>query len=338
MKLRLLIGLSMLGLAVGGWALRHTSRNNSSPTSSLAPVIHVKDSMVDLGTISLKDGPFRATYELSNWGKSPLQIESTKSSCGCTQPRFSKTVIAPGETGVVELDISPNASGLQEVSVTLTTNDPVRSQFTLYAKWTGVETMEFTPLVVDFGEIPSDSPQTSNIHYRPLIDHVEVSQVTADPPELSAVIDGDHIVVTCRPTTGPGLHQGVVRIELKPAGQRPVQIPVHWLVAAPSHSVEPAALFFGAVRPGEQRTLSFRVVDQAGSFVQPDEVTWTAPLRGADFKIETDQVSVAWNVPLTPGLISGQITVEVGGKPLVIPVSGLVQEKFEKRTHAEPAP
>ncbi len=338
MKLRLLIGLSMLGLAVGGWALRHTSRNNSSPASSLAPVIHVKDSMVDLGTISLKDAPFRATYELSNWGHELLLIESSKSSCGCTQPRFSKTEIAPGESGIVELDISPNASGLQEVSVTLTTNDPLHSQFTLYAKWTGVETMEFTPLVVDFGEIPSDSPQKTNIHFHKLLDTVEVTQVTADPPELSAVIDGDHIVVTCRPTSAPGRHQGVVRIELKPAGQRPVQIPVHWLVKAPPHSVEPAALFFGAVRPGEQHTLSFRVVDQAGSFVQPDRVTWSAPLPGADFKIEAEQVSVAWNVPLTPGLLSGQITVDVGGKPLVIPVSGLVQGTPENRTVAEPAP
>ena len=49
-------------------------------------------------------------------------------------------------------------------------------------------------------------------------------------------------------------------------------------------------------------------------------------------------MSVAWDVPLTLGLISGQITVEVGRKLLVIPVSGLVQRKSESRSVAEPVP
>lgn len=330
----LLVGLAFIGIGLGGWAVW----NDQHPANAFedAPVIHVKDSLVDLGTISLKDGPFRASYEVSNWGQSTLKIESSKSSCGCSQPRFSKTEIAPGESGVVELDISPNASGLQEVSLTLVTNDPVQSQFTLHAKWTGVEAIEFEPLVLDFGTIDQNNTPALEIHYRKLIEEIEVAQVTADPPELSAMIDGDHIVVSCHPTKGPGPHQGVVRIELKPPGQRPVQIPVHWLVAVADYTVEPASLFFGAAQPGEQRTLSFRVVDPAGNFVRPEQVSWKSPLEGAEFLIEADQVTVKWKMPQKLGLNSGQLVIDVNGNSLLVPVSGLIQGARESRK--EPSP
>ena len=330
----ILIGLAVMGIGLGGWAVWRDQQ--AAKAFENVPVIHVKDSLVDLGTISLKDGPFRVSYEVSNWGQSTLKIESSKSSCGCFQPRFSKTEIAPGESGVVELDISPNSSGFQEVSLTLGTNDPVQSQFTLHAKWTGVEAIEFEPLVLDFGTIDQNHTPALEIRYRKLIEEIEVAQVTADPPELLAKIEGDHIVVSCRPTKGPGRHQGVVRIELKPPGQRPVQIPVHWLVEAADYTVEPASLFFGAVEPGEQRTLSIRVVDPAGNFVRPEKISWKSPLEGAEFSIEADQVTVNWKMPQKLGLNSGQLAIDIDGNSLLVPVSGLIQGVRESRK--EPSP
>lgn len=63
------------------------------------------------------------TFKFKNEGKSTLIVKQVRPSCGCTEPKFTKTPIAPGGTGEVELGFdSDGFRGLQNKSARVITN------------------------------------------------------------------------------------------------------------------------------------------------------------------------------------------------------------------------
>jgi hypothetical protein len=72
------------------------------------------------------------TFNLTNSGKSDLQIRNVRSSCGCTAVAPSKKVIAPGETVPIKVTFdSRGKRGRQSKSITVITNDPKTPTSTL---------------------------------------------------------------------------------------------------------------------------------------------------------------------------------------------------------------
>ncbi|MFN0033405.1 MAG: DUF1573 domain-containing protein [Flavobacteriales bacterium] len=62
----------------------------------------------DFGKINHRE-PVRHTFYISNDGNAPMYIDSIMASCGCTEPKISKSVIMPGEK--VELEVGFNPFG-----------------------------------------------------------------------------------------------------------------------------------------------------------------------------------------------------------------------------------
>lgn len=60
----------------------------------------------DFGTIK-QDSKNKYIFTFTNTGKEPLIIESATGSCGCTVPNYPKAPVAPGATGVIEVEYSP---------------------------------------------------------------------------------------------------------------------------------------------------------------------------------------------------------------------------------------
>ena len=60
----------------------------------------------DFGTFTEKDGPQTCVFTVTNKGEEPLTILSAISSCGCTGVKWTRTSIAPGESGTVEATYS----------------------------------------------------------------------------------------------------------------------------------------------------------------------------------------------------------------------------------------
>ena len=57
---------------------------------------------IDLGTIvAEKTSKVYVNFEFSNKGHVPIVIHKVKASCGCTVPRWTKTPIEPGKSGVI---------------------------------------------------------------------------------------------------------------------------------------------------------------------------------------------------------------------------------------------
>ena len=63
----------------------------------------------NFGTFSTKNPVQKCTFTFKNVGTAPLVIHHAISSCGCTVPAYTKTPIAPGASGKV--DVTFNGTG-----------------------------------------------------------------------------------------------------------------------------------------------------------------------------------------------------------------------------------
>lgn len=87
-----------------------------------APVMTFKETEYDFGTIK-QGAVVDHVFQFTNTGKAPLIIESASASCGCTAPDWTKTPVAPGETGEVKVVFNSTGKfGQQSPTVTIRAN------------------------------------------------------------------------------------------------------------------------------------------------------------------------------------------------------------------------
>ena len=55
----------------------------------------------DFGDVNVADGPLTCTFTLTNKGSEPISIFEVVSSCGCTNVKWTRETIQPGEKGTV---------------------------------------------------------------------------------------------------------------------------------------------------------------------------------------------------------------------------------------------
>lgn len=87
------------------------------------PEIKFGKSVHDFGTFAEEKGKVTHIFEFTNTGKEDLILQDVKTSCGCTTPNWTKTPIAPGDKGQVE--VTYNAKGRPgqfTKTITVTTN------------------------------------------------------------------------------------------------------------------------------------------------------------------------------------------------------------------------
>lgn len=73
----------------------------------------------DFGDVSVQDGPLTCTFTLTNTGTQPVSIFEVVSSCGCTDVKWSRGKIQPGETGTISATYK-NEDGPMPFDKTLT--------------------------------------------------------------------------------------------------------------------------------------------------------------------------------------------------------------------------
>lgn len=86
------------------------SRNaNSAPVAQLVAVedsqapetVEFDKTVHDFGDVSVTDGPLSCTFTLTNKGTEPISIYEVVSSCGCTDVKWTKGTLAPGQSGSI---------------------------------------------------------------------------------------------------------------------------------------------------------------------------------------------------------------------------------------------
>ena len=76
---------------------------------------------IDYGSIEKNSDGMRI-FKFTNTGKSPLKIESVKSSCGCTIPSYPTAEIMPGESNEIKVKYNTSKPGRFSKSVSIFTN------------------------------------------------------------------------------------------------------------------------------------------------------------------------------------------------------------------------
>lgn len=76
---------------------------------------------IDYGSIQQNADGVRV-FKFKNSGDAPIVISNAKGSCGCTVPTYSKNVIAPGESGEIQVKYDTKRIGKFTKTVTLTSN------------------------------------------------------------------------------------------------------------------------------------------------------------------------------------------------------------------------
>jgi hypothetical protein len=97
------------------------------------PVIEVAEKIKDFGTVP-KGDKIRATFDVRNTGKAPLEITQVRPTCGCTVASFDRT-IPPGGTGKIAAEVDTTGfSGPISKAVLVFSNDPATPQVNLVIK------------------------------------------------------------------------------------------------------------------------------------------------------------------------------------------------------------
>jgi len=84
-----------------------------SPEQPFDRIVH------DFGDLSLKDGPQSCTFTFTNYTEEPATILVAVSSCGCTEVKWTRETLQPGEKGEVSATYS-NDEGTFPFDKTLT--------------------------------------------------------------------------------------------------------------------------------------------------------------------------------------------------------------------------
>ena len=88
------------------------------------PAITFDKTSHNFGTFSENNAIQKCTFSFKNTGDQPLIINQAVASCGCTVPKYTKTPIKPGETGVIEVTYSGKGKfpGHFKKTITVRTN------------------------------------------------------------------------------------------------------------------------------------------------------------------------------------------------------------------------
>ena len=84
----------------------------------------------NFGTFSESDPVQKCTFTFTNTGDAPLIIHQAVASCGCTVPTYTKTPVAPGETGTIEVKYNGKGRALGHFKKTITVRTNATTEMT----------------------------------------------------------------------------------------------------------------------------------------------------------------------------------------------------------------
>lgn len=88
-----------------------------TPTDSIIFVSTVHD----YGTI-VQGSDGTCTFNFASNGKAPIVLNNVKASCGCTVPEWTRTPVAPGQSGSIKVTYNTNTVGAFNKSITVHSN------------------------------------------------------------------------------------------------------------------------------------------------------------------------------------------------------------------------
>ena len=112
-----------------------------------------KENSHDFGTVQKGEVP-EYRFEFENQYEEDIQIDSVRSSCGCTSVSLSKNVLKTWEKGEVICRFnSPAFDGFKQATVTVRFSRPFIGEVQLTVRGNIVRGLSFSPKSIDFGQV-----------------------------------------------------------------------------------------------------------------------------------------------------------------------------------------
>ncbi|CAN5242894.1 hypothetical protein BH09BAC2_BH09BAC2_22550 [soil metagenome] len=108
----------MKKLIFGMLALISVSAATAQTQPAIASVAKFNTETYDFGKIK-QNVPATATFVVTNLGSTPLIIEQANPTCGCTIADYTKSPIAPGQTGTIKATYNAAAAGAIHKAITV---------------------------------------------------------------------------------------------------------------------------------------------------------------------------------------------------------------------------
>lgn len=203
--------------------------------SAQEPRFEIEASDYDFGTVFEGEKVTR-TFRFRNAGQTPLTIDRVRSSCGCTVPRLSAEVVAPGDVAEIEAVFDTSRfRGRQVKTIYLYTNDPRQEVVQLSMQGVVAQIIETEPARIDFGVIHSGEVKEAlvSLHNRGK-EAVSLGEVSLSHPDLKAALSTRQLApgasttlrVTAVPTQERGRLSGYVIIPTSHSGVPELRLPV----------------------------------------------------------------------------------------------------------------
>jgi len=97
-------------------------------------VITFEKTTHEFGDVKETGGPISHDFKFKNTGDQPIIISNVQASCGCTTPDWTKTPVAPGQSGLIKAQYNPlGRPGQFNKSLTITSNS-VEATTVIYIK------------------------------------------------------------------------------------------------------------------------------------------------------------------------------------------------------------
>lgn len=169
----------------------------------------------DFGDILVSDGAKECSFSFTNIGKEPVVINRVISSCGCTEPSWTKKPIRPGEKGEIKVTYK-NDQGPYPFNKTITTYIsgldkpvPLRIKGVAYEKEKSLKelypyavgSLGFREEVQDMGQIEQGLSKSEEI---------KVANISSKPLKVEFLQTTDGMALSLSPNPLPANSKGVI--------------------------------------------------------------------------------------------------------------------------------
>ncbi|MCA9163049.1 MAG: DUF1573 domain-containing protein [Planctomycetales bacterium] len=273
----------------------------------------------DFGTVA-RGAKSEYEFVFSNIYKEDIHIASVRTSCGCTTPTVTKSLLKTYEKAAVRAKFNTDSfQGNRSATITVTIDKPYFAEVQLNVHGYIRGDVVFEPGTVNLGEIEQGKAGQSQttvsffgrsdwkiVDVRSANDNFEVE---LDERERSGAAVRYTMLVRLKDTAPPGFINDQLTLVTDDSTLRTIPLPVEGHVV-PALTVSPAALHLGVLQPGE--TVTKKLVVRAK---QPFSVT-NVDCGGDCFQFEKPAgeknlhfVSVTFTAGESPGKVSETIRI-----------------------------
>lgn len=314
-------------------------RTKKSKDVDNQPDLVFEDSEYDFGEI-YRGNRAEHIFTFTNKGKSELNIEKVRSSCGCTAAIISSKKIAPNESGEIKVTFNSGSyNGKVSKNVTVYSDDPDTPTYKVSISGTVVEEVSAKPERVDFSKVPFESGATRNISVKSEIDFkLKIKKIDSTNPNIEATFEkvkdkNEYIIaVSLKKDTDYGRINGNILIYTNSKNQEKLTIPVYGEVIG-DISVYPPRISCGSVKQNKEMAFPVFVMvynnDVKIERVEANPKFINAEINEMESKMKTYKVMVILQKNAPVGKINGGLKIFTNSKtqPLVeIPITGTVME------------